>query len=258
MTHLHIHPIPAFADNYIWALHNDHACVVVDPGDAPPVLEWLGRTGLSLTAILITHHHADHVGGIEELRRRYSTVPVYGPAKETIPKCTHPLVEGDRVSVPSPALSFRIWEIPGHTLGHIAYIADGFALVGDTLFAAGCGRLFEGTPAQMLHSLSRLAALPESTQIYCTHEYTLSNLRFALAADGDNAALIQRSFDDQATRDANQPTIPTSVAIERATNPFLRAHLPALQQSASRQSGQALSSPLDVFTALREWKNHFR
>ncbi len=253
-----IDPIPAFADNYIWALHTAEHCAIVDPGDATPVIKWLDAHRLLLSAILITHHHADHVGGIADLRRRYGDVPVYGPAAEKIPERTVALREGDHVAIAEIGKAFTVWEVPGHTLGHIAFIADGFALVGDTLFAAGCGRLFEGTPAQMHHSLARLAALPDATQIYCTHEYTLSNLRFALAVEPENDALVQRAFDAEATRARGIPTVPFAIAIERETNPFLRAHLPALAVAAASHMRRPISNAVASFAALREWKNNFQ
>jgi hydroxyacylglutathione hydrolase len=256
---MNVFPIPAFADNYIWALHEGAHCVVVDPGDAAPVEAWLSQMRLSLAAILITHHHPDHVGGIEGLRGRYPNVPVYGPANENIPNRTHALRDGDEITLDEVGTRFEIWEVPGHTNGHIAYIAQGRAFVGDTLFAAGCGRLFEGTPAQMYASLSRLAALPDDTQIFCTHEYTLSNLRFALAAEPDNDALIQRSFEEQSRRERHEPTVPFPISIERATNPFLRAHEPTIQKTLrdTQRLGEG-ASPVEAFAALREWKNHFR
>ncbi len=250
-----ITPIPAFADNYIWALANGQYAVVVDPGDAAPVFAWLAQRALSLSGIVVTHHHADHVGGIADLRRRYKNVPVYGPAGENIPERTHALREGDIVRLPELGDVFTVWEVPGHTAGHIAYISPERAFVGDTLFAAGCGRIFEGTPAQLYAALTRLAGLPDVTQMYCTHEYTLSNLRFALAVDGENPALIARAFAAQAQRERGEPTVPFSMAIERETNPFLRAHVPALAQSAAAFAGEELTTPLAVFTALRAWKN---
>jgi hydroxyacylglutathione hydrolase len=253
---IQIDPIPAFTDNYFWALRAGAQCAVVDPGDAQTVIDWLDQRGLSLVTILTTHHHPDHVGGIADLRRRYGEIPVYGPANETIPERTHALTEGDTVSVLGQRLN--VWDVPGHTAGHIAYIGAGFAFVGDTLFAAGCGRLFEGTPAQMAHSLSRFAALPAATKVYCAHEYTLSNLRFALSVDGENEALIARSFSAQELREANTPTVPFSIADEIATNPFLRAHLPALRAAADGHVGQTHGNAVDVFATLRKMKNEFR
>jgi hydroxyacylglutathione hydrolase len=253
---IQIDPIPAFTDNYFWAMHQGKHCAVVDPGDAQTVIDWLDQRGLSLVTILITHHHPDHVGGITELRRKYGEIPVYGPANEKIPERTHALGEGDRVSLFGEDL--QVWDVPGHTSGHIAYVGAGFTFVGDTLFAAGCGRLFEGTPAQMANSLSRFAALPTDTKVYCAHEYTLSNLRFALSVDGENEALIARSFQAQDLREAGQPTVPFFIAEEVATNPFLRAHLPALRAAADAHNGQPHGNAVEVFATLRKMKNEFR
>jgi hydroxyacylglutathione hydrolase len=254
-------PIPAFADNYIWALLRDEHCVVVDPGDAAPVFAFLAGRNVTLDAILITHHHADHVGGVAALTTRWP-VPVYGPAAENIMGVTHALRENDHVALPNFVDEpFRVMEVPGHTSGHIAYVSGDILFCGDTLFAAGCGRLFEGTAQQLHTSLMRLAALPEATRVFCTHEYTLSNLRFALAVDGENNALVERSFFEQERRSRDLPTLPSSIGLERATNPFLRCAEPALVASA-RGHVHALVSDLSdataVFSVLRQWKNDFR
>jgi hydroxyacylglutathione hydrolase len=268
---LDIVPIPAFADNYIWMLVDAaipdqgglRACVVVDPGDAAPVEATLLRESLTLSAILITHHHADHTGGIAALTHRRN-IPVYGPAAEAIPGVTHPLVEGDEVLLDAvrakhgEVCKLRVMEIPGHTRGHIAYVGDGFVLCGDTLFAAGCGRLFEGTPAQMYASLHRLAALPADTLVYCTHEYTLSNLKFALSVEPDNDALVARSFDDRTTREQGAPTVPTTIARELATNPFLRCDQSGIHAQAERHAGKSLNNVVDVFASIRAQKDVFR
>jgi hydroxyacylglutathione hydrolase len=256
-------PIPAFADNYIWAMVAGDACAVVDPGDAAPVLQFLAARKLTLQAILVTHHHADHVGGVAELTAQW-TVPVYGPAAENIACVTHPLTEGDTVVLPTFVQQpFRVIEVPGHTRGHIAYLSGDILFCGDTLFAAGCGRLFEGTAAQLHHSLMRLAALPADTRVYCTHEYTLSNLRFALAVDADNSELIARSFVEQERRARNEPTLPSTIALERATNPFLRCATESVVRSAQQRDQANLlalsaSNSSGVFAVLREWKNEFR
>lgn len=265
---LEIVPIPAFADNYIWALLRDDHCVVVDPGDAVPVFAFLAARHLTLDAILITHHHADHVGGVAALTARWP-VPVYGPAAENIKGVTVALREDDQVALTNfVEQPFRVMEVPGHTSGHIAYVSGDILFCGDTLFAGGCGRLFEGTAQQLHTSLMRLASLPEKTRVYCTHEYTLSNLRFALAVDGDNNALVERSFVEQDRRSRDVPTLPSSIALERATNPFLRCAEPALLQSArSHTSSKSdhcharssdLSNPTSVFAVLRQWKNDYR
>ncbi len=265
-TELSIVPIPAFADNYIWALLHRGHCVVVDPGDAAPVEAFLAERRLTLDAILITHHHGDHVGGVAALAAARPGLPVYGPAAEAIAGVTHPLADGDTLVLPiTPRVRWQVMSVPGHTRGHIAYFGDDMLFCGDTLFAAGCGRLFEGTPAQMHASLSRLAALPATTRVYCTHEYTLANLRFALAVEPDNAALAERSFTEQARRARNEPTLPSTIALERATNPFLRVTLPTVIASAAQHARAAsgppapeASNPVAVFSVLRQWKNDFR
>ncbi|MGL4231032.1 MAG: hydroxyacylglutathione hydrolase [Casimicrobium sp.] len=259
---LTITPIPAFHDNYIWTLCNDDefegAAVVVDPGDAVPVEAFLAAHKLTLRAILITHHHADHTGGVAALTRNRN-IPVYGPRTETIIGVTHPLAEDDRVDLGAYAIgSLRVMEVPGHTRGHVAYLGDGFVLCGDTLFAAGCGRLFEGTPAQMHASLAKLAALPAATRVYCTHEYTMSNLRFALAVEPHNKALQVRVFTEQERREHNMPTLPSSIELERATNPFLRTSCDEVIASAERFRGMRLHSEIEVFAAIRAWKDDFR
>ncbi len=264
-TALSIVPIPAFADNYIWAMVTGHKCVVVDPGDACPVLKFLGERALTLDAILVTHHHADHIGGVDALTARWP-VPVYGPAAENIACVTHALREGDTVALPEFVDEpFRVIEVPGHTRGHIAYVSGDILFCGDTLFAAGCGRLFEGTAAQLHHSLQRLAALPEKTRVFCTHEYTLSNLQFAMAVDADNSELAERTFVEQARRARNEPTLPSSIALERATNPFLRCATAGIIRSAQAHvsalanfSDHSLSNEVSVFAVLRQWKNGFR
>jgi hydroxyacylglutathione hydrolase len=254
-------PIPAFSDNYIWLLREGRHAAVVDPGDAAPVLAYLDREELALTAILTTHHHGDHVGGNVALLARFP-VPVFGPARETIPGRTQALAEGDEIAVPGLGWAFRVLDIPGHTAGHIGYVGSdadgGIAFVGDTLFAGGCGRLFEGTPAQMADSLGKLAALPTGTRVYCAHEYTLANLRFALAVEPGNVALQARLRRDQDQRDRGLPTVPSTVAEERATNPFLRAGEPDVFAAAQARAGRPLTDAVDAFAVMREWKNGFR
>jgi hydroxyacylglutathione hydrolase len=251
--------LPAFADNYIWMLHDGAQAVVVDPGDAEPVGAALDRLQLQLSAILVTHHHPDHVGGVDALRPRLNG-PVYGPAREAIPQPYTPLNGGDVVTV--LGLRFEVFDVPGHTAGHIAYVQRGthtapLLFCGDTLFSAGCGRLFEGTPAQMLDSLSRLAALPGDTRVCCTHEYTLSNLRFATAVEADNPAIASHTAQCQSLRAQGQPTLPSTIDVERQINPFLRCHEVAVI-AAARAQGAATAEPVDVLAALREWKNRFR
>lgn len=252
-------PIPAFRDNYIWAVRRGALAAIVDPGDAAPVLAWLDANGVELTAILATHHHADHVGGIPVLRERYD-VPVFGPAHEPIPARTHPLGEGDRIGVPGVDLLLSVLDIPGHTRGHIAYYTmspDPLVLCGDTLFAAGCGRIFEGTPEQMWSSLSKLAALDESTRVYCGHEYTLANLSFAAAVEPASKDIEIRVVHERDKRERGVPTLPSTIGAERATNPFLRAALPGVMARAAAHAGRPMRDAVDAFATLREWKNAF-
>ena len=260
-TDYKIVPLPAFNDNYIWLMRRGDQAAVVDPGDAAPVLEFLAQNGLNLCAILATHHHGDHVGGIPDLLERYK-VPVFGPAGEPIDSLTHLLGDGDHVQLPQFGVNFEVLAVPGHTRAHVAYYdrnhtSCGALFCGDTLFGCGCGRVFEGTPIQMRQSLARLAALPASTKIYCAHEYTQSNCRFALAVEPDNVALQKRSEEVSMLRKANQPTIPSSIGAERDVNPFLRWEAPAVIEAAQRVSGKPLTQPDEVFTAIREWKNRF-
>lgn len=257
---LSVTAIAAFRDNYIWLIHDPAGNgVVVDPGDAGPVLATLDRLGITLRAILITHHHPDHVGGIQALCERWP-VPVYGPRQEKIPGVTVQLDDGDLVSLPLPAINLTVIGVPGHTLGQIAYYSeqpDGPMLFcGDSLFSAGCGRLFEGTPAQMLDSLDRLVALPEATRVYCTHEYTASNLLFARSILPSDAALIRRQQQVTALRDAQQPSLPSTLGEELRSNLFLRCHEPALQAALNEGSAEPMDR-LSVFTALRTKKDHF-
>lgn len=253
---MRIDPISAFKDNYIWALRNDRSVAVVDPGDARPVQEYLARERLELAAILATHHHADHVGGVSALiAARNRGIPVYGPKGEPISTLTHPVVGGDRVAIPELDIEFDVLDIPGHTRAHIAYYGSKMVFCGDTLFACGCGRVFEGTPAQMHASLQKLAKLPEATLAYCGHEYTLANTGFARNVEPGNAALAER--EDTLTRERKLPTLPTTIGRERATNPFLRCEYAEVAQSAARHPGKALTDPVEVFAAIRDWKNKY-
>jgi hydroxyacylglutathione hydrolase len=258
---LHIEPVKAFKDNYLWVFHRpgQPEAVVVDPGDAAPVQSYLSAAGLNLSAIMVTHHHADHIGGVSELQKHWN-VPVYGPVSSRIPQVTHPVQEGDEVSL--LGMRFRVLAVPGHTLEHIAYFApeaDGAPLLfcGDTLFAAGCGRMFEGTPPVMYASLQKLAHLPADTRVYCTHEYTLSNLNFAQAVLGNSTALTARIVEERRKRDRDQPTLPSTMDLELATNPFLRCQDPAVLQALSQQQGLREQDPSTVFGALRRWKDVF-
>ena len=253
--------VPAFQDNYLWLIHDGVNAAVVDPGDAAPILQALAAHKLTLTAILLTHHHPDHIGGVPELLA-HAKVPVFGPRKETIAAITVPLGEGEQVAVPGLDLAFDVLDVPGHTSGHIAYVrgtpGTHWLFCGDTLFAGGCGRLFEGTPAQMADSLGKLAALPGDTLVFCAHEYTLANLRFALAAEPDNVQLQERIAVETDKRARDVPTVPTTIARELASNPFLRYREPAIVAglvAAGKLAPQA--APVAAFAALREWKNNF-
>ena len=252
-------PLPAFDDNYIWLLHDGSQALVVDPGDAQPVLEALQHLKVQLAAILVTHHHHDHTGGVDALRQATGAL-VYGPAHEVMPEPLTRLHGGDTLQ--AIGLTFSVLDVPGHTAGHIAYYCaamDGAPLLfcGDTLFSGGCGRLFEGSPAQMLASLDSLAALPDATRVCCTHEYTLSNLKFANAVDPANPALIDYTTKARALRANQQPTLPTTLLLERQINPFLRTRQVALIQAA-RGFDASANDEVSVFAALRQWKNTFK
>ncbi len=265
---LKVEPIPAFQDNYIWAIHDGRHAAVVDPGEAAPVERFLAQHGLVLGAIVITHHHGDHQGGVAALLAMHPSapdggpMPVVGPAGERIGARTQAVREGDRVTLAAPAVQFGVLDVPGHTAGHVAYVAElgeaGRAVFcGDTLFATGCGRLFEGTPAQMLASLDKLAALPGDTRVYCAHEYTRSNVRFARAVEPDNAALARWEARVASLREAGEPTVPTTVAHEREVNPFLRSREPTVREAVGGRGGD-ISSDAAAFGALRGWKDDFR
>lgn len=260
---LKIHPVPAFSDNYIWLLHDAAGnAFVVDPGDADPVLAFLGDRGLRLQGILITHHHADHTGGVEGLLGRCGDIPVLGPVATPFPGITHPLEAGERVRL--LGVEATVLDVPGHTLDHIAYLVPGcgtaapILFCGDTLFAGGCGRVFEGTPAMMHASLSRLAGLPADTLVCCAHEYTLSNLRFALAVEPANAELRAREAHDSMLRTQGMPTLPSTLGMEMATNPFLRCGVSGVRAAAEAHAGRELPRPADVFETIRAWKDVFR
>jgi hydroxyacylglutathione hydrolase len=259
MHPLAITPIPAFTDNYIWLLESGRSAVVVDPGDAKAVERALQDRGLELRAVLVTHHHMDHIGGLPELHRRFG-VPVYGPAAEAdhIPGLTHRLEAGERITPEGLEREFQVIPVPGHTRGHIAFYTSGFVLCGDTLFSAGCGRLFEGTPQQMHASLSKLSALPDDTAVYCTHEYTLANLAFARTIEPGNSDVQAEIVRAREQRRQKRPTLPSSIDREHRINPFLRCHVPEVVEAAERHAGTPLGSATAVFATLRRWKDGFR
>jgi hydroxyacylglutathione hydrolase len=256
--------LAAFDDNYIWVLRANGHAVVVDPGDAAPVLAHLAATGDRLAAILLTHHHGDHVGGVGELIKSCTLSPmVFGPAAENIEDVSHSLEGGERIKLEALDLELEVLAVPGHTRGHLAYFgasigSDGALFCGDTLFGAGCGRLFEGTAAQMHASLAKIAVLPAPTSVYCAHEYTQANLRFAMAVEPDNVETQIRRDAVAALRAKHQPTIPSSIGLELATNPFLRCDAPAVIQAAAHRRGHPPQSATEVFAAIRQWRNDFR
>ncbi len=256
MNNIAIIPIRAFQDNYIWLLRRAGFAAVVDPGDAQPVLDYLRAEKLQLTAILNTHHHADHVGGNAQLLAHHQ-VPVYGPHDERVPTVSKRLSEGDHFTLAEFGIEFSVFEIPGHTRSHIAFYGGGVLFSGDTLFACGCGRLFEGTPQQMHGSLAKLAALPAETRVYCGHEYTLSNIRFAQATEPTNPELAIWEREAAAQRTKDEPTLPSTIAREKAANPFLRCDQPEVIATASKHAGKPLTDPVSVLAAIRDWKNHF-
>lgn len=253
---LQITPISAFEDNYIWCLcvPGQPECIVVDPGDARAVQNYLQQHQKNLTAILITHHHADHTGGIAELKQQWPQLRVIGPAAEQhrIPQLTEQVIDHQQVNLPELNCSFRVIAVPGHTLGHIAYYTEGLLFCGDTLFSAGCGRLFEGTAEQMFSSLNRLSALPDNTLVYCAHEYTLSNLRFACHIEPDNQPLVEYQRHCQHLRQSELPTLPVTLAQEKKINPFLRCNNKDLQQKWQKNNA------LELFRWLRASKDQFK
>ncbi|GGP41662.1 hydroxyacylglutathione hydrolase [Shewanella algicola] len=258
---LNVHTIPAFNDNYLWLVHQSTSqdAYIVDPGCAQTVIDYLATTDLNLVGILITHHHADHTGGIEQLQQHFNhTLAVYGPSNEHIKGITQPLTIATQDTIAIPSLGqVQVMAVPGHTLGHIAYYIDNKLFCGDTLFSGGCGRLFEGTPEQMLQSLKMLARLPDDTLVYCAHEYTRANLDFALHLDSTNPELIEYSTKVDHLRAKNIPSIPSTIAIEKAINPFLRCHKNAIQVAISAQFNIANIDEIHTFTLLRQWKNSF-
>ncbi|MEO7725880.1 MAG: hydroxyacylglutathione hydrolase [Burkholderiales bacterium] len=256
MNDISVYPIRAFQDNYVWTLRRGSYAAVVDPGEAAPVLDYLRAQKLQLTAILNTHHHADHVGGNAQLLEHFK-VPVYGPYDDRIPTVSNPVREGDRFTLPEFGVEFEVFEIPAHTRSHIAFYGGGMLYCGDTLFACGCGRLFEGTPAQMHASLSKLAKLPAATRVYCGHEYTLANIKFGQAVETGNAELPKWEQAAAALRAKDEPTLPSTLAQEMRANPFMRCDQPEVIAAASKHAGRPLTDPVSVLGELREWKNKF-
>lgn len=265
LSSIKITAIKAFSDNYIWAMTNEHVATLVDPGDANVCIDFLETNKLTLNAILVTHHHPDHTGGINKLvdycQQKKWPLSIYGPKNESIPHCDVKLDENDRVFLNDLNIDFQIIDLPGHTAGHIAYFAyDNLTPIlfcGDTLFSGGCGRLFEGSPEQMLNSLTKLSSLPEKTKVYCTHEYTQANLEFALTVEPTNQELVNYNEKVTELRSKDHATIPSTIQLEKKINPFLRCNKQSIQASAQQFSAEEISTPLDTFTTIRRWKDQF-
>ncbi len=247
-----VEAIPILRDNYAWALHDGQNAVLVDPGESAPILTWLANRGITLVGILVTHHHADHVGGIPELLARYP-IPVFGPTRGASP--SRPVTDGETVTLAGLDWRLTVMHTPGHTLDHVCYVGHGHLFCGDTLFSCGCGRLFEGTPAEMYASLSRLAALPGDTLVHCAHEYTLANIAFALEVEPDNPALQARHDEALKFRKAGNPTLPVSMVTERETNPFLRCDRENVCVAASQHTQSPVPAGVQTFAAVRAWKD---
>jgi hydroxyacylglutathione hydrolase len=255
---LRLDPLPALSDNYIWLLADaDGHALVVDPGEAAPVETAIARDNLALTTILLTHHHADHVGGAATLRARHNAT-VYAPVDDRIEAVDHRVEDGDTITLEAPRSRFEVWAVPGHTRSHIAFVGDDLVFCGDTLFSLGCGRVFEGTPRQMLASLDRLATLPDATRVCCGHEYTLANAAFAQGIEPDNADLVRRTRQAREARDAGRASVPARMDEERAANPFLRVDCPGVQRWAAGEGHGRAGDRVARFAALRAAKDHFR
>ena len=259
-SYLNVRPVRAFSDNYIWLIDSPRAptqVVVVDPGDAAPVIAELQRSGASLAAILLTHHHPDHIGGVPDLLR-HREVPVIGPDDTRIAQRTRTVHDGERCDLPDLGLTFQTLQVPGHTLSHIAFWGHGALFCGDTLFSAGCGRMFEGTPSQMNGSLNKLRNLPPNTRVFCGHEYTAANLRFALTVDPSNGAALEYLDRVAQVRASGDPTLPSTMELENRVNPFLRCDDPIIATAAAAHAGKSLKDAAEVFGVLRAWKDQFR
>lgn len=253
---MHIHALPAFEDNYIWLIANQQHCIVVDPGEAQVVVDYLEQHQLNLCAILVTHHHYDHTGGVAQLQN-LTDCDVYGPGRENIDGVTHVVNDGDKVHIQQLDLVFDVFACPGHTLDHIAFYTKPWLFCGDTLFSAGCGRMFEGKPKQFLHSLKYLSALPDNTEVYCAHEYTEANLRFAATVEPDNERIATHQKWAAVQRNRGASTLPSQLALERAINPFLRCHTQSVKDAAQQRARTSLNDESEVFACIRHWKDTF-
>jgi len=258
MSTFNVTPVPFGHDNYIWLIHNDRHAVLVDPGEAMPALAALEKNSLELAAILLTHHHGDHTSGVSKIVTHYQGVPVYGPRKDDIACVDHPVDNGDKISIESLELELQVIGVAAHTRGHVAYLGHGMLFCGDALFSAGCGRLIEGTPSDLELALGRLARLNDETKVYCAHEYTLANLAFARAAEPENAVRDRYAEHCEALRRQGKPTLPSTIIIERAINPFLRADVENVIDSVAAHCGTRPTNMLTCLTALRAWKDVFR
>jgi hydroxyacylglutathione hydrolase len=257
MPTLTVTPFPFARDNYLWLIHNGHSAALVDPGEAAPALAALEKTQLTPVAILLTHHHGDHTGGVAEIIARYPTLPVYGPRKDNIASVNHPVDDGDTIPLPALGLTLQVLDVAAHTRGHVAYLGVGKLFCGDALFSAGCGRLFEGTPTDLEHALGRLSRLDAETEVYCAHEYTLANLAFARAAEPENAGRDYYTVRCEALRAQSLPTLPSTIATELAINPFLRTDKESVIATVTAHTGTRPASSLACLAALRAWKDTY-